>query len=453
MSSLSLTIHRGTHQIGGVAAELCAGQEAASFPPAAGDERVVIDLGANLPGTDSPITDEELIGRVFDGRPCSAVLFTHLHGDHLGLFQKIPSGTRTFIGPTAKKIKKIIARYTDRDSLPLIQKMETYRRGHALSGFRNMRIVPFSVDHSAPDAYMFYIEAAEKRVLFTGDFRAHGVANERNQLWRVLEKYVPKGIDLLVTEGTLLSRTEEVRANPVRTEQELGERAREIFSEHKYNFVLVSSTNLDSVMEFYHAVPQDKLFICDIYQARIMMAAMKAAWKEYPQYRSGGKIFLPVRQDGDKKWVEILRKMGKPMDVEFEELELNDSAAAERMREQGFVILARQNRSSNPNVSEIMMEKFRDKAFITYSMWVGYLRGGKCEESDILRFIGETPFEVLHTSGHAFPEDIARLIQAVDPRIIVPMHTESAEDFSSIKLFAPWADRIHVLQDGEILEI
>ncbi len=447
MPSLSLTIHRGTHQIGGVAAELCAGQEAA------GDERVVIDLGANLPGTDAAISDDELVEHVFDGRPCNAVLFTHLHGDHVGLFHKIPAGTRTFIGPMAKKIKRIVAEYTDRDSLPLIDAMETYRRGQPLLGFQNMRITPFSVDHSAPDAYMLYIEAAGKRVLFTGDFRAHGIANERSQLWRVQEKYIPKGIDLLVTEGTLLSRGNEIRANPVRTERDLGNRAREIFAEHKYNFVLVSSTNLDSVMEFYHAAPKDKLFICDAYQARVMLTAMAASGRNFPLYRAGEKIFLPVRQDKDSNKVEMLRKTGAPLNVEFEELELNGADSVERMREQGFVMLARQNRFKEPNVSEIVMKHFRDKAFITYSMWTGYLRGGICEDPNIVRFMGETPYESLHTSGHAFPEDIARLIEAVDPEIIVPMHTECAEEFSSLELFAPWAGRFRVLQDGEILEV
>ena len=233
-------------------------------------------VGANLPGTEVVISDEELVDRVFNGRPCSAVLFTHLHGDHVGLYRHIPTGTRTFIGPTAKRIMKIVAEYMAPDSLPLIEAMTTYRRGRPLGGFQNLRITPLSVDHSAPDAYMLYIEAMGKRILFTGDFRAHGIANERGQLWRTLEKYVPKGIDLLITEGTALSRGEEMQSTVVKTERDLGQRAQEIFAEHKYNFVLVSSTNMDSVMEFYHATPRGKLFICDAYQARVMLTAMEA---------------------------------------------------------------------------------------------------------------------------------------------------------------------------------
>ena len=57
---VKLTIHRGTHQIGGCCTEInCDG------------ERILIDLGANLPDSDAPIQDDELIAKVFDGRPAA----------------------------------------------------------------------------------------------------------------------------------------------------------------------------------------------------------------------------------------------------------------------------------------------------------------------------------------------------------------------------------------------
>ena len=53
--------------------------------------------------------------------------------------------------------------------------MKNYTDGKPLDGFRNMKITPICVDHSALDAYMLYIEACGKRILFTGDFRDHGM--------------------------------------------------------------------------------------------------------------------------------------------------------------------------------------------------------------------------------------------------------------------------------------
>ena len=440
MCSLSLTIHRGTHQIGGVAVEV-----------QAGNEHIIIDLGANLPGTDAAISDEELIDRMFNGRSCDAVMFTHLHGDHVGLYRHIPDGTRIFIGPTAKKIIKIVAEYTDKDSLPLIETMTRYRRGRPLGGFQNLRITPLSIDHSVPDAYMLYIEAMGKRILFTVDFRAHGIANERGQLWRTLEKYVPRRADLLVTEGTTLSRGEEMRSTVVNTERDLGQRAREIFSKHKYNFVLVSSTNLDSVMEFYHATPRGKLFLCDTYQARVMLTAMETMGKVYSQYRAEKRISLIGNLRHEQ--AESLMEHGKALGLCFLRANIEDAEDLVEMRERGFVMLVRPNRYGGESPFELALEAFRDEAFIIYSLWTGYLRGGIREDAGIARFMDGIPHEVLHTSGHASPEDIARLIQAVDPKMIVPMHMERAEEFSSLKPFVSLAGRVHVLMDGETLAI
>ena len=39
-------------------------------------------------------------------------------------------------------------------------------------------------------------------------------------------------------------------------------------------------------------------------------------------------------------------------------------------------------------------------------------------------------------------------ISLVNPKIIIPMHTERPEDFTSIPEFAPYHDRVRVLRDG-----
>ena len=55
-------------------------------------------------------------------------------------------------------------------------------------------------------------------------------------------------------------------------------------------------------------------------------------------------------------------------------------------------------------------------------MWDGYLKPKHADQA-LIDFIGGRPIEPLHTSGHAYVETIARQIEAVDPKAIVPMHT------------------------------
>lgn len=183
------------------------------------------------------MTDEELTETVFDGRSCDGVLFTHYHGDHMGLYKKVPQDVLLYIGSTAKKILEILTKKIDsipnmaEEGLPRIKNMECYIPGHKII-FGDIGITPFFVDHSALDAYMFLFEVGGKKILFTGDFREHGIVGRNDRLERMVQKYIGK-VDILISEGTMLSRTEETNKNPIQTEDDLGNRARELFQENK----------------------------------------------------------------------------------------------------------------------------------------------------------------------------------------------------------------------------
>ena len=439
----SLTIHRGSHQIGGCCTELiCNG------------ERILIDLGANLPNSDAPIRDDELVAKVFDGRPVAGLLFTHPHGDHYGLYKKVPRDVPMYIGPMAKEILKVLVSRLDYISeekgLPVVEQMRTYQAGKELDAFQNIRVLPLYVDHSAPDAYMFYIQATGKKILFSGDFRDHGIVGERDRLWRTLKKFVPKGIDLLITEGTMLSRETEAASNPVQTEEQLGRRAEELFRQHKYNFVLVSSTNLDSIMEFFHHTPPGMHFVCDAYQAEVILTAMHGmeCKGNYPQYQSSNGHSL-IRVRGYSRWGH-LHALGSSLKRPVGIAPVSD----DKLKDDGFVMLVRKN--TNPD-RKSLFEEMRDEFYpvdgqIVYSMWDGYLKPEHADPA-LIDFIGGRSYEQLHTSGHAYVETIAKLIETVQPKKIVPMHTDKADEFTSIPAFAPYQDRVQILTDGKPLDL
>ena len=456
-----LTIYRGTHQIGGCCTEI-----------SVDGKRILIDFGANLPDTDetSPLPDQKLTAQVFDGRPTEAVLFTHYHGDHYGLFKSIPKNVPLYIGPLAKQILNVLVPYIDlgekEKGLPRVQGMKTYPYKKWIKPAPGIRVLPLYVDHSALDAYMFYIEAAGKRILFTGDFRDHGIVGEKDRVWRTLAAYVPQNIDLLITESTMLSRERTAQQAPwfdengdehipVKTEAELGRRAAEVFRRSKYNFVLVSSTNLDSIMEFYHHTPRGMHFVCDFYQARIMITAMRdmEARGDFPEYQPSWKHpTVRVLGKPDYRWAQ-LREIGKAMKhpLYFKSI----SEEAPELERDGFVLLARKN--THPETYTSPFETMRDTYFqqggqLIYSMWDGYLQPDHADR-DLLRYIGSRKIVHLHTSGHAYVETIAKLIETVNPKVIIPMHTERAEEFSSIPEFARWKNQVKVLKDGEPLNL
>lgn len=421
-----IIIYRGSHQIGGCATEISTERH-----------RVIIDFGANLPDNDNEdvMTDRELTETVFDGRPCDAVLFTHYHGDHIGLYKKIPQDVPLYIGSTAKKILEILTEKLDSipntavKGLQRIQSMNCYIPACKMI-FGDIGITPFFVDHSALDSYMLLIEIDGKRILFTGDFREHGIMGKHNVLERMVQKYIGE-VDILITEGTMLSRLEEKSKNPIQTEDDLENRARKLFQKNKESVILVSSTNLDSIMKFYHALPWGMDFVCDAYQAKLMLAAMadKGNYHEYrPELIHGKPRRLYIV--GNMEGLGAGQNCGR--------------AVFSILKNKGFTMLARENKP----IFKQKMEEHMTDPLVIYSKWTGYLKG-KHADPKIGDFIGSHRMEILHTSGHAYVETIEKLIRLTNPKLIIPMHTEYADDFGEIPEFALYRDRVKVLQDKE----
>ena len=439
MSEAYFRIFRGSHQIGGCCSEFRFGKR-----------RIVIDFGANLPGTDDPeIDDEKLVQAVFgneeDIAATDAVLFTHYHGDHIGLKRFVPGSVPMYIGGTAKNIMKIIAsrvdyrnEKTDASAAPemtVIERMIPYPKGGRPIDFSGISVTPLYIDHSALDSYMFVVEICGKRILYTGDFRDHGIPGS-DRFDRLIQKYVGK-VDILITEGTMLSRLEEAKKNPVQTEDDLGREAEKIFAAQHENVVIVSSTNVDSVMEFYHHTPTGMAFLCDAVQAEIIQEAISS--RNIGNYRYSKNIYVlcPNNYKG------YMRNLHDPHFIMADETEYN---------EKGFVMLVRPN---NFRFRELL-GKMKDP-HITYSMWSGYLKGGKCEDARLMEFLqghdDEAHFTQLHTSGHAYVETLKKLIEITQPETIIPMHTESADEFAKMPEFAAYKDRVNVLRDGEVYKI
>lgn len=443
-----LTIHRGANQIGGCCTEI-----------AAGGSRILIDLGASLPDTEPVIEDGELVARAFEGAPPAAVLFTHSHGDHLGLHAHIPAEVPAYMGRLARELALWLAEWLDGSSrakhngeerAPLLKRMRVFSPGRWLRLAPELEVLPIPVDHSALDAYMFYIRAGDKKLLFTGDFREHGIQGEGGRLWAALrEQVVPHGVDVLVTEGTMLGRVREAAQNPVRTEADLGRAAGELFQEHRYSFVLVSSANMDSIMQFYHNTPGKRRFVCDAYQAGMMLTAMKGMEEREPRWyrRAPGHESIFIWGGASKGLLDSLNELGASL-ADPVRIEL---ANATDMRRKGFVMLLRQ-KMPDPHKTALNWffpeDRSKDSQLV-YSLWTGYLEGGPHPDRGMLAALGSRPLHPLHAGGHAPVATLARLMETVDPGLIIPMHTEYARKFRELPEFAPWKERVRLVQDGE----
>lgn len=367
---MQIIIHRGTHQIGGVATEICTAAT-----------RILIDMGDELSlGDDFSPAPLSIPGVTDAHGNCAAVLFTHNHGDHIGQLKNIRDGIPLYIGGFAKDV--LLATLPKaKVSLKLrVEKATTFVPGVRFQ-IGDMFITPFSVDHSACDSYMFLIEADGKKVLHTGDFRLHGFRGKAFP--KILDKLIGK-VDALIIEGTTLSRTD---AQPM-TERELQQKVKAYMEQYKYVFVLCASTNLERICALSKAVLRGKYFICDEYQDSLL-DLMQQHWGNFsPLYRNIKKTTY-----------------GENLLSNF--------------REKGFMMMVRDNRKFR----EIIHNFTPEQSIILYSMWNGYRTKPGSTIPNFLNLAGR--WEILHTSGHASQKDIQMIIEKANPDIVIPIHTDN----------------------------
>ena len=346
---MKVTIHRGTHQIGGCITQI----ESNS------GTKIIIDIGENLPSQNNQEKDEIKIKGLTYGEPeFDAVFVTHYHGDHIGLYKNINPEIPIYVGEISKEIYKIIqkklakSKIIPEEDLQIIEKFKTFKIPERIK-IKDITVTPIEVDHSAFNAHMFLIECDNKKILHTGDFRTHGQRGKA--VFPAIEKYVGK-VDCLICEGTTLSREKE----DIITEFDIQRKAEKIFSQNKYSFVLCSSTNIDRIAAIHKAaLKTNRLFVCDEYQKEQLMYIDK------------------ISRSGLYKFKNTVYTYG------------NNLLAV--MKEKGFVMLVRAN-----YLSKKVMEKFENSTFI-YSQWQGYLDEKFTEYKYLQDFVPKKHI-FLHTS-------------------------------------------------------
>lgn len=387
--SIDIRIHRGKDRIGGSIIEISTNHT-----------RVILDTGIELDDDEAKAPDIE---GLFIGEPrFDAVFISHYHGDHIGLLDKVLPDIPAFIGEKAAAVTNAARRYLHKPEYHFARYYESGKR----MTIGNLAITPYLCDHSAYDAYMLHVSDGHESVLYTGDFRANG-----RKSFSALLSALP-AVDTLITEGTTLSR--EGKDNC--TERELEAVAAEAMSKTQGPvFVMMSAQNIDRIVTIYKAARRSRrMLLQDLYTAAIT----EAAGEHIPNPKTFAGVRVFMLSGGDERYDELLAYGRK-------------RTGRSQIAEMNYVMCVR------PSMKKYLQRLLEYGSFETgilfYSMWDGYKK--KPEMEAFLRFMQKQRVTIipLHTSGHADARTIDALIKTVQPKRIIPVHTENAEWFERYK--------------------
>jgi ribonuclease J len=414
---VKLTIHRGTHEIGGSCIQICSDST---------DSRLILDLGMPLVNSDNTEFEwsrhnEKSIQQLIDlgilpsikglygpsQSPVSAVILSHAHQDHYGFLKFVFPDIPIYMSDGTKSLVEVSNLFIQANIN--IAKVKTFQmwRPFEISGFT---ITPYLMDHSAPDASAFLIEHDQKRIFYTGDFRGHG--RKRILLERLIQQ-PPKNIDYLIMEGSMIGREEGLYSDETAVEEAL---VKKMQADKNIYFVFASSQNLDRIISIYRAAKRsNRIFIIDLYTA-FVLEELRGLSPNIPQFDWGNVRVFFLHHHAQK-----LAKLYKHLLYKYAKHRIKPGDIY--MEPENKVVLSKDNRFYRSLITKC------GKATIVYSMWHGYL-----ERSNLSEFLAEHSVELseIHTSGHAIIQHLIDISEAIKPKFIIPIHTFYPDKFKEM---------------------
>lgn len=408
MTKLRITIHRAAHEIGGNCIELATTD----------GNRLILDAGRPL---DAPEGQAAGLPPTLDtGSPVDGILFSHPHQDHYGLLGELPAAWAVHCGPACEKLVKLTAGIFG--ATPP-QPFHPWTSGKAFQ-VGPFTVTPLLTDHSAFDAHMLLIEAAGKRVLYTGDFRLHG---RKGGLVRALMAHPPADLDALVMEGTNLGSDK-----PCVSETELEDRFVDLFRATTGRvFVAWSAQNVDRTVTLYRAcLKAGRTLVVDLYTAEVMDLLAEFGRLPRPGWRNLKVVVTSAfarmyRDTGREGFVTRMAQHG---------------IAADRLADDPdrWVIMTRPS----------LMRDYERKGVVpglqdawSWSLWRGYLDNEDGRKVREWFEAGGCPATHIHSSGHASPADLRRFATSMAAKALIPVHGTAwdgadADGFPAIRRLA-----------------
>ncbi|MGQ4832802.1 MAG: MBL fold metallo-hydrolase [Candidatus Asgardarchaeia archaeon] len=379
--------------------------------------------------------------------PVSAVFISHAHTDHYQYVSLLNRRIPIYIGACGKNI--VLARkITERNTLISNLSHLLFREFRSYDKIRmdDITVIPIHVDHSIPSAYGFIVETPEHVLVYTGDFRRHGFKSELTDDFvdYIVDHY--DKVDAMLCEGTHILESYFEKENDVKDKIE-----NVVLRSKRLIIGDFSDTDFDRFRTYYSvAESSNRELVVTLKQAVILLAMNCCIGLEQPNILEleSIRILIPNKKrysTWEKKFLSFFSGESPiemlPSDIDS----LKDKVSSSfRLNLNSEKVVTYNDIANNPS-EYILVSSFHSFS----DLWQIRPPGGSIyilstsepfnEERELqydrllnwISFFG-IPLIKAHTSGHATPIDIKEIINKINPKVIIPVHTEHPEMFSNM---------------------
>ncbi|MDD5687606.1 MAG: MBL fold metallo-hydrolase [Elusimicrobia bacterium] len=407
-----------------------------------------------------------------EDRNVDAILLSHGHLDHSGYLGLVRPDIPIYSSAATKKflklrgdINKNWAAEAEQESFNVIELNEEKQIG------RDIKIRRFDVDHSVVGASAFLILTKNKKIVYTGDFRFHGYRKKETESF--LEAISKEKIDVLITEGTRLSRNEDNDA--LESEDEVFAAACDITKKEKGLVIYdASPADIDRVRTLHRVAKEtgrelviddkkayfilylnynepknivDNLLSIDDFKIYLSREKLNKKSKKYSEMPTAAmNLFVETFVTGRDGYQRILLSAQDTAEKHPDAIKIPNENIF-------WGPIGREAILSNPE-KYILYTSNGPLTFLQFLPVNGKIQGtyiyGKAEpfneemefSYDILKNwikLAGLKMEHAHTSGHISKKDLKKFIKSVNPKCVIPVHTENSAIFEEfgVKVLRP----------------
>ncbi len=352
-----------------------------------------------------------------------AIFISHSHSDHVGHLEFLDESIPVYMGHCTDSIIRAYNKlYPSLSDIGEHSNLKLFKSGDKIK-VKHLIIEPIHVEHSVPGAYGFIIHTSKGPLVYTGDFRLHGPKAGMSK--EFIQKAAQCKPYAMLCEGTRMGHEQEHNFS----EEEVEEKVSGIIQKTKgVVFASFAMSNVDRVLSFYRAAVKNKRKLVIDTKFAYILDQLKDKIEGLPDPRTDKNILVYYR----------LAKSRKDSSVGFDKMSY---LPWEREYMDNMITFRDVSKNGHLYVMHMGFFKLMELAYIQpkeaqyiYSQSEHFLEGeDNADQKRVLEnWLGHfnIPLHMAHCSGHASKQDLIDVIKEVNPKILIPIHTQHAQEFS-----------------------
>lgn len=359
----------------------------------------------------------------------NGIVVSHAHMDHIGYLKFVDEKIPVYCGKGTRLIMKAI----ERSSRTFIGEhpYQTFRTGDKIQ-IGSLEIEPVHVDHSIPAAYGFIIHTSQGTIAYSGDMRVHGPLSQMT--WEFAEKASKSDVELMICEGTRVSPQ---KHSKIFTETEVKRESNKVVANaNKIVIVSFYSRDVDRFRTFYEIARDNERKLAIPLKLAHWLHTLKADNRlEIPDViKDDYIIFYKRRKKSGEYQIKDYFHWERPFldkAKNFHYIRKNQSKIILNLDLSQFAELIDIKPSKGGDFIHSMSEPFSEEDIDSKILhnWLDHFG---------------LAFHQIHASGHCSSTDLKKIINKIQPKKIVPIHSEHPTLFK--KLFKNFS--VKLIKEG-----